>query len=493
MLFFLFYPLFELCAQESFRFEWEVEDNLTPINGIVDNQGNIVVVGNIGLVKQDYERDGFIFSFKPNGDYNYFRYSSPSDSSIYFSEIIQIENGNYLVAGDIGPHDYTDPHEAVIFLLFDSDLNLISERRYSVFNKGYVAHTINHCLLENSGTVLCAGSAKRSEGQPINLYDLALWRLTQNGDTIETSFQHYERNVGVYDFEKIPDSENYLILEFITQLYGEFEWFILRPDLTKDTSNYFYSYDYNLGELNTDYWYPNKDMILAGNLHFSNKTDHGIGVFKSDTLGHIKSYLWLNKVGINDNIAYMQTMAYAGNQTVFIAGHTEDFICTTPDSIELYVVDTALNQVAYQSLGGDLSYDIYGVLTAQDHGAYLYGKAWYPDGDACKGNLVIYYVSRDELGLPPVKVFEIQNEKAQGLAYPNPACDYVNIQLPEQASKGNARIRLFNAGGKKVYDYRLPSGGNTAYLQIHNLSPGVYIYHITDNETILTQGKFIKQ
>ncbi len=481
-------------AQESFRFEWEEKDNVFPINGIVDNQGNIVIVGYIVIPNESHKRDGFIFSLKNNGEYDFFRYSSPTDSSINFLSLIQVNNGNYMVVGDIGPNDYANPHEAVIFMLFDADLNIISEKRFPVFNKGYVAHTINHCLLEESGNVLCAGTAKRSEGAPVNIYDLALWRLTQEGDTIETSFQHYARNVGVYDFEKIPDSENYLILEFITQLYGEFEWFILKPDLTKDTSNYFYSYDYSLGELNTDYWYPNKDMMLAGSISLPDKKfDHGIGVFRSDTLAHISEQLFLNRQGIDDGQAFMQTMAYADEQSIYIAGINYDFNCQTPDSILLYVVDTALNQVAYKSLGGDLGYEIAGVLTAKDYGAYLYGRAWHPQGSGCNGNLVIYYISRDELGLPPVSTVENIPENCRGTVYPNPACDYVYINLPPKKRKGNERIKLFTIQGQKIYDYKLPPSGNTAFLQINNLSPGTYLYQITNNDQILDKGKFIKQ
>lgn len=487
----------QIPAQESFRIEWDTEEGIRPANAIVDIEGNIVVVGIFIKDYSVYNRDGFIFKLTPKGDYIYYRYNAAHDSTITYSDVIQTDDGNYLTIGSYGPFDINNPDEFdhdIIVHSFDSNLVPVSEKQYEP-GTDYVNAYDFHMLKEDSGHILCAGTIERKEGQPVNIRDLAIIRLNQEGDTIETSFQHFQRNVYVYDVEKIPGSNNYLILEFITQLYGEFEWFILSPDLTKDTSNYFYSYDYSLGELNTDYWYPNKDMMLAGDLSFSEKiADHGLGVFKSDTLAHINNYLWLNKLDIYDNNAWKQTMAFADEESIYIAGFMDDYWdCHDPDSIELYVVDTAFNQIAYKSIGGDISYDVFGVLGAKDGGALLYGIAWHPQGDACNGNLVIYYVSREELGLPPVTATNCLPVNESALAWPNPACEQVYLPLPARKRNGDERIRLFNAAGRKVYDYRLPIDGNTAHLQISNLSPGVYIYHIVDNETVLTQGKFIKQ
>ena len=250
-------------------------------------------------------------------------------------------------------------------------------------------------------------------------------------------------------------------------------------------------------------------------------SDYGFGVLRCDTLANISDYLFLNKVDIYEETAFRQCMAYADENSIYIAGFTVDYWdCNNPDSIELYVVDTALNQVAYKSLGGDISYDAYGVLTAKDKGAVIYGIAWHPEGENCYGNLVIYYVSRDELGLPPVHVFDTEKQEDNAIVFPNPACDIVNIRIPVngttevsgeitdgltrqlriqtsrqlwEQTRGQTRIKLYNSSGKKIYDYRLPHKGNTLQLNISNLENGMYIYEITNEQQVISKGKFIKQ
>ena len=348
---------------------------------------------------------------------------------------------------------------------------------------------------EENGNIILASSVKRREGSSMNKTDLGLFRFTQEGDTIETKFHHYQRNVYVYDFEKIPESDNYLILEWTSQLYGDFECYVLKPDLTAESINYHNSFDYWVrGDLSHAYWYPDKTFMMGSSMSLSDKsTDNGLGVYRCDTLANISEYLFLNKVDIYDQHAYSQCMSYADENSIYIAGYIADYLnCENPDSIELYVVDTALNQVAYKSLGGDMSYDIFGVLTAKDGGAIIYGKAWSPETD-CYGNLVVYYVSRDELGLPPVQVFDIEKQEDNALVYPNPACDIINIRIRKELLRKQSRIKLYNSIGKKIYDYRLPNKGNTLQLNISNLNSGVYIYEITNDKRVVSSGKFIRE
>lgn len=482
-------------SQESFRLEWEIEDNLMPLNAIVDNEGNTIVVGLIRKVNQNYDADGFIFKMTPEGEYSYYRYPSEPDTSVSFGEVIQIDNGNYFVFSSYGPNDHNNPNEKTMVCIFDQDLNLITKKIYEL-DTIYERISNQNLIVEDNGNILCAATISRKESNPMNKHDLALYRFAQNGDTIETKFRHFQRNVQVYDLDKIPESCNYLILEFITQLYGDFECYILKPDLSMDTVNFHNSFDYNVsGNKTCDYWYPDKTFLMASSMSFSDKSsDYGFGVLLCDTIANISDYLFLNKVDIYDNIAYRQCMAYADENSIYVSGYMSDYWdCDNPDSIELYVVDTALNQLAYKSLGGDISYDSWGVLTAKDKGAIIYGIAWHPEGENCYGNLVIYKVSREELGLPPVQVFDIEKQHNESKVYPNPATDIVNICFNKDLYQERTRIKLYNNSGKKIYDFQLPHNGNTLQLNIKNLEKGLYVYEITYKKQLLSKGKFIKQ
>ena len=71
--------------------------------------------------------------------------------------------------------------------------------------------------------------------------------------------------------------------------------------------------------------------------------------------------------------------------------------------------------------------------------------------------------------------------------YPNPANEYLKIDLPEQ---GIYAIKVFNSHGKLVKSLTL-DGNNK--LDIHELSNGVYTIQIKDARNKLTSNQFIKQ
>jgi hypothetical protein len=483
-----------ISAQQSFRLEWEIEDNLTPANAIVDNEGNTIVVGIIRKINQNNDGDAFIFKMTPDGEYSYFRYSSLTGINMIFKDVIQLDNGNYFAIGNYGLNIYNYPYDTIVVCIFDQELNKIIENRielpptYKIFGSA-------HLIKESTGSILVAGSAMLKDNPPINAVDLALIRFTQTGDTIESFYRHYQRNVTIYDIDKIPGSDNYLILEFITQLYGDFECYILKPDLTMDTVNYHNSFDYWVhDDIVTDYWYPDKTFIMSSGLTFDEQSsDYGLGVFRCDTLANILEYLFLNKTNIYDRHAYRQCMAYANENSIYIAGFMADYWdCNSPDSIELYVVDTALNQIAYKSLGGDISYDAVGVMTSEDKGAIIYGVAWHPSGENCYGNLVIYYVSREDLGLEPVQVFDTETNDNSSNVYPNPTSGIIHFYVNKELLTEQSRIKLYNSSGRKIYDYRLPDKGNTLQLNISNLERGWYVYEISNETQIISKGKFVK-
>ncbi len=486
----------QVFAQESMRVEWEIYDNTMPLGGIIDKAGNTIIVGKITKKDTYNDRDAFIFKMDTNGNYIYDRIPEAPDTSINYKNVIQLANGNYFVIGRKGPSDYNNDstQRELVVAIYDEELNMLVDKRYN-YNDIYKMLS-GKVIQDSDNNILYVCSAQRKNGNPMNNVDLGLIRLTTDGDTIETKFQHFQRNVSVYDIDKIPASNNYLILEFITQMFGSFECMILKPDLTVDTINYFSSHDYTVNNYITcDYWYPDKTFLMGSGMSVYDKTDEfGLAVYRCDTLANISDSLFLNKAGVTQLNSYIKCMAYADEESIYIVGHEPDYLnCHNNDSINLYVVDTGLNQVAYKSLGGDESYDTFGVLTSKDHGAYIYGQVWYPDGDVCTSNLVIYHVSREDLGLPPVKVIDLERTPGQAKVYPNPASNILNISVDERTLKEHTRIKLYNSQGKKVYDYRLPHVGNTLQLDVTNLEPGLYVYNIASGKQVLVRGKFVKQ
>ncbi|MBN2172703.1 MAG: T9SS type A sorting domain-containing protein [Bacteroidales bacterium] len=72
--------------------------------------------------------------------------------------------------------------------------------------------------------------------------------------------------------------------------------------------------------------------------------------------------------------------------------------------------------------------------------------------------------------------------------FPNPASNYISINLPEYAA-GIGKVLIFNASGKIVSEQNVTQ---TYHLNITSLDAGVYLVYFTNDKITLT-GKFIKQ
>jgi len=75
-------------------------------------------------------------------------------------------------------------------------------------------------------------------------------------------------------------------------------------------------------------------------------------------------------------------------------------------------------------------------------------------------------------------------------AYPNPATNRININLPE-GSNGNMDIYIFDLQGKQIAQLK-KTGSNQFSADIRTLTPGEYVIQIKSNSTKYTTTKFIK-
>lgn len=102
------------------------------------------------------------------------------------------------------------------------------------------------------------------------------------------------------------------------------------------------------------------------------------------------------------------------------------------------------------------------------------------------GNYKFSHVSLVKLNIPtrPVSV----------AVYPNPATDYVNIQLNTTDESGS-KVEILNAFGKEVQCFINPeiSAGNAVMIDVKDLEKGVYIINILNNDGSSTSSKFIKR
>lgn len=76
--------------------------------------------------------------------------------------------------------------------------------------------------------------------------------------------------------------------------------------------------------------------------------------------------------------------------------------------------------------------------------------------------------------------------------YPNPTNSFLNIQLPQTILGNNISIILYDINGKQIKNSKIKIKDNSAFIEVENLSKGVYLLHLINEDKKWSQ-LFIKK
>ena len=102
-------------------------------------------------------------------------------------------------------------------------------------------------------------------------------------------------------------------------------------------------------------------------------------------------------------------------------------------------------------------------------------------------------LTREEMNPIPTAIKELPVAEMQGMAYPNPARDELNIDISGLASLEGCRISITDALGRPCLDRFIRGEGNVLTVGVSGLKAGVYVYRVYDAEKELLSGKWIKE
>lgn len=461
-------------------------------HSITDDMGNTVFVGTSGSSADS--RYAFIMSIRPDGTYATKACVEEGVLSATLLSIITLPNGNYFTTG------IKDTTEGPFFdvIVFDPDLNIVSERQYAPEGKGEDFYGISKSVLDCDGNIVSTA---------VQMYDIQgyaayhsgmLYRFTPEGDTIQHRDLYSEEsplNMGFTDYfcasNLFYDSERQELLYFGVGLhnYGSLEYFDEDFNLVRA---------YKLEVSNSDTCYA----ISGGPAQCHLKSfDEDLIIFDDD----INQDLFASKVSLD--------------------GKIEKRIVLRPmvDTIE----DPALACCMAEMMDGNLCYYFDWYTFTYDSGvqcAYLInddleivgsyfddsGIRAYPrciastnDGGCImvsdsmtllnQTRIIPYFIKLmpDDFTMVPLSVQEKPANDCQGV-YPNPAKDFVNISI-QDIEDPNLNIRICDATGRMMTDRKVVGEGNTIVVDISQLKPGIYVYSIYNTQKELLIGKFIKE
>ncbi len=77
--------------------------------------------------------------------------------------------------------------------------------------------------------------------------------------------------------------------------------------------------------------------------------------------------------------------------------------------------------------------------------------------------------------------------------FPNPARDYVVIDLKEAQTETNMYFEIYSFNGQKVSSKTMDTGNNPQRIELPGLLPGAYLYRVVAGSKTVTAGKFMIQ
>ena len=426
----------------------------------------------------------------------------------YFSAV-ELNDGNYMVFG-VCDDSLCDPYyqRYIRVDVFDSDLERVSSRMYSVedetFDCFYVfPGMLLNSILSPSGTVILAATPAYLTEQGYYRRALQLYELDKQGDILvrKSLPADYASSVGEITYE--PHS-NYMLMAVeggsfpnSTGVPGIYVVdtnldIVSRKDMVKVQGGYAYQVN-AIEEISTDGIWIDGDRLILNTI----KPQHNRPTFYYSSLYVIDSALNVYdelRLPPYDSCAWMPrgtSTAYVDDTTVFAITCCAENLYADMYQANIILVDKHLNLLGRKTFKDDeFLFKPGQPAVFNDGGCLVPMYARRGGGDPMfRGCLMKFRRTDIEITWDVVK--EDWTEACLS-PYPNPTGGIVNIPIPDTAN-GNARILLFDAKGMKCLDSPVGKDGNLVRLDTSNLEPGLYLYRIDCGKGKKTEGKFVKK
>ena len=487
-------------GQNSFEILIASDEDEVMMDGIEDNNGEIVLTGVIGdITIGDY--DAYVIKISADGTFISKRFEREDTVSV-FNEIVLLNDGNYLALGAYSPVGNFSERDHFWICKLDEQLNIVFEKSFIV-NEFYHSTGSGYSMTDDNGDIIVAGAANYFDPpNPTIMYDLMFVKLNQEGDTLSTKYHHYYGWQIAYELTQIPNSTDYLVIG------GTFDDFLSFVEYVRFDSAFnmvsfknipdYISPEISIGtEGSSDLWVSDTSFLYSATFYFPEKNESAVCAFVIDTNANLLQELYFDRPDTIEHAAWKNSMAYVNDTTIYIGGFQSvmDPWLNAPTILELYVIDRELNLLGNKDFGGDANNQLLGIMPVSDGGCLMYATRFDNEQGIPERDIRIIKVLREDIetSISPMTVTKEVLQQYNYKPYPNPASQFINIPLIECTTHKNKRISVFNINGKKIMDREIKGEGNVLQVNINSLSPGIYLYIITANEENSVKGKFIKK
>ena len=458
-------------AAVSYGQQWEIDfegiGNYSPLRtGIINDKGEAVIMGECGTDKNHYYP--MIMRVTPDGEYDY-RVFDTIGINVSPTHIVQQSNGTYFASAVVQPDDL-GVGENVVFLVLDSELNIVSMKSYEQPEMvlGLRGGRLMH---DDDGTVVfsCAYWYQSTYGQRTSP---CFYRFDMNADTLSCSYVTGTSPDGYdcYQLLQKPDDDGFVVLG---------------ARLNNKCSLLIYDYDFNYLDgfilspafrqsfelVYSDHWISDNKLLIMGDMvPHDDYTRWTIGMAEVGLDGTFDR--WGRVYHKQDTAiqASKQCMAYANDTTIYggswyytvLGGESHGSVCLYDTDMELL----GKKEFVEPEYGDKASCRF--ILPTMDGGCLVGLLTYFVDNGHRSSKLI--KMNREDFNPIPCSVKEVPQEAIKTLAYPNPAKDFVRIEGAEATE-----VQVYNALGQIVRTVQ-----ETNEIDLRGLVEGVYLLRITD-------------
>lgn len=479
-------------GQYSFEFGIESDEYCRLKNAVTDTNGNVILVGYVGSPSIDH-KDAYILKVYPDGTYQERRFALQDTISALMC-IKVMDNGNYFLVGAINTDTAHNYRDQLWVINLDPDFNYLINKTYTIRDGYSFFGFLANIVTDNYGNIVLANSVEESEPDRNTFSDFAFYKFNLNCDTLMSRYYSYLFNEYPWEIVKVPNSNNLMIMERSTNPNNRNELMFIDTDLNIIRVNPFETTSLR-GQYSSDLWLNDTSFIMIADNSWDMGTyyEKYFAAYVVDTSARIHQELVFNKNDTTDHMASSNSMAYVNDTTIFVGGFTlqpQFPYNQDPSVVELYLIDKDMNLLGYKELGGDMSYELFGLEATPDNGCLLYGGS-NTNPHEFELDIHIWKVLRNEINII-TSVADVPEKTEKLNAYPNPVTDELKIGIPESLINTPITIALFNLKGRKVYQETIVAGGNLVSSNLKNLDPGIYGLVITNKNKTIYSSSIIK-
>ncbi len=481
--------------------QWEIDcDDLGNYSflrtGIVNDQGEAVIMGECGPDKNLFFP--MVMRVTEDGEYDY-RIFDTIEGNVRPTHIVQQDNGTYFVSAVVQPDGF-GVGEDVVFLILDSDLNLVSLKSYEK-PEMVLDMRGGQLMLDDDGTVVfsCGYMYQDTYGQKTKP---CFYRFGMNADTLSCRFvtaelPHPEATMFSYNCYQLlqkPKDDGFVVfcaglnnccsLLMYDHGFNYVDGFMLDPAFRQ---TFVYSY--------SDYWLSDDRLWIMGTMKPDEEyTRWTIGMAEVSLDGTFDR--WERVYHKQDTAieASKQCMAYVNDTTIYggacfykvLGGECHASACLYDTDMEIL----GRKEFVEPEYGDNSS--CFFVLPMLDGGCLVSISRSYLNNSGYRYGKLIK-MNREDFNPIPCSVKEVPQEALQASAFPNPAKDELNIDISGLPDNKQHRIQITDAIGHVCMNRIIRGNGNLLTVDVSSLKPGVYICTIFNSENEIVRNKFVKE